>query len=176
MEYVRDYVMYMAVFGFFSFVWFGWAQENPRPSWRKYIGVASGLGFVISSIGIYLSIQHWNDASALNQATAFNLYLIFVWAEIIICMVGAILLTVFKKKHMIAPFVAFIVGSHFIGLAPVFADPTLYLLALLIMVISCVSLPVAKRLQVAPSAITGIGTGSVLFCFAILGFVRYLLV
>lgn len=35
-EYVRDYAMYASVFGMFSFIWFGWAQESPKPSWRLY--------------------------------------------------------------------------------------------------------------------------------------------
>jgi hypothetical protein len=46
-EYIRDYVTYTAFLGMFSFVWFGWAQENPRENWRKYTGVA------------VVSMPHW---------------------------------------------------------------------------------------------------------------------
>jgi len=54
LEYIRDYAMYTAIFGMFSFVWFGWAQENPGKNWRKYIGVSSGIALLVCLIGVYL--------------------------------------------------------------------------------------------------------------------------
>lgn len=41
--------MYAAIFGMFSFIWFGWAQENPRKYWRKYIGVAPWIAFIVGA-------------------------------------------------------------------------------------------------------------------------------
>src|SRR5690625_6129281 len=71
--------MYTAVFGVFSFCWFGWAQESPRNSWRKYIGIASGIALIVGLIGIYLSITNWQEGSALSDSIAFKGYLIFVY-------------------------------------------------------------------------------------------------
>lgn len=55
----------------------------------------------------------------------------------------------------LAPWIAFMVGVHFIGLSSVFADPSLYVLV----AVSILSLFVSPKLQVANSAITGIGSG-----------------
>ncbi len=80
-----------------------------------------------------------------------------------------------KYNDYVAPWIAFIVGIHFIGLKSVFNDFSLYLLAAFLVATSIVSLFISKKLKVANSAITGIGAGTVLFAFALLGLIRYLL-
>lgn len=173
MEFIRDYVMYASIFGMFSFCWFGWAQENPRPSWRKYIGIASGVALLVCLVGVYLSVTNWDAPSALSDQAAFRQYLFYVYAEFVLAGAGAFVLIKRKHKDYVAPWIAFIVGIHFIALKSVFADPSLYLLALLVVGISLLSLPLSRKWQVASSAITGIGVGTVLFAFAILGLIRY---
>lgn len=76
-------------------------------------------------------------------------------------------------KEYVAPWIAFIVGIHFISLVSVFDDSSLYVLAALLVAVSIFAVIAAPKLQVASSAITGIGSGTVLLCFAILGLVRY---
>ncbi|NHN30443.1 hypothetical protein [Paenibacillus agricola] len=174
MDYVRDYAMYAAIFGIFSFSWFGWAQENPRKSWRMYIGIASGVALLVGLIGIYLSVTHWNDNTALSDPRVFKQYLLFVYIEFFLAAVGAFLLIKFKYQNYVAPWIAFIVGLHFFWLAPIFKDSSLYILGILLVVISIASLFISKKLNTANSAITGIGTGTALFCFAILGLIRFL--
>ncbi|WP_192043439.1 hypothetical protein [Paenibacillus lycopersici] len=173
MEYVRDYAMYAAVFGLFSFVWFGWAQEQPRAGWRKWLGMASGAGLLMCLYGVYLSATHWDAPSALSIDGAYDRYLIFVYAEIVLAGVGAFLLLRKKRAQLVAPWILFIVGVHFIGLKPVFQDAGLYLLAGLLIAVAAASVIVAPRLKVASSAIAGIGAGTVLFGFALLGLARY---
>jgi hypothetical protein len=175
MDYVRDYAMYASIFGMFSFSWFGWAQENPRSSWRKYIGIASGVSLLICLIGVYLSVTNWDAPSVLNDKTSFDNYLISVYVELFLAGAGASILMKCKYNDYVAPWIAFIVGIHFIGLKSVFNDFSLYLLAALLVAISIVSLFISKKLKVANSAITGIGAGTVLFAFALLGLIRYLL-
>jgi hypothetical protein len=173
MDYIRDYTMYAAIFGMFSFSWFGWAQEKPRASWRIYIGIASGIALLVCLLGVYLSINNWNEPSALSDNTSFMIYLITVFIEFFVAGVGAFFLIRKQKKELVAPWIAFIVGIHFISLASVFEDPSLYVLAALLVAVSIIAVIVAPKLQVASSAITGIGSGTVLFCFAILGLIRY---
>lgn len=175
MEYIRDYVMYTAIFGMFSFAWFGWAQEKPRKSWRKYIGIASGIALLVCLIGVYLSVTHWNAATTLAEKDTFTNYLIVFYAEFIIAGVGSFFLIRSTKRDYVAPWIAFIVGSHFFFLVNIFKDPSLYILAILMIVIAVISPWLSKKMKVASSAITGIGSGTVLFCFAILGLIRYLL-
>ncbi|WP_245835670.1 hypothetical protein [Virgibacillus ndiopensis] len=167
--------MYMAIFGIFSFSWFGWAQENPRKSWRKYIGIASGLSLLVGVLVIYLSVINWNKPTVLSDSSVFNNYLTFVYLEFLIAGIGAILLIKYKQKDYISPWVAFIVGVHFIWLKTIYQDFSLYVLATLLVGISLISLFFSKKLNVATSAITGIGAGSVLFCFAIIGLIRFLI-
>ncbi|WP_028548035.1 hypothetical protein [Paenibacillus sp. UNC451MF] len=174
MEYVRDYAMYASIFGMFSFCWFGWAQENPRASWRKYLGIASGIALLICLIGIYLSVTNWDAPSALSDTTSFKNYLISVYIEFFLAGAGAFVFIKMKRNQFVSPWVAFIVGIHFIGLKTVFDDPSLYLLAALLVAVSIIALFTFQKLHVASSAITGIGAGTVLFGFAVLGLIRYL--
>ncbi|MCR8656156.1 hypothetical protein [Paenibacillus endoradicis] len=173
MDYIRDYTMYAAIFGMFSFCWFGWAQERPKASWRIYIGIASGIALLVCLLGVYLSIKHWNELSVLSNNSSFTMYLITVYIEFIVAGVGAFLLIRKKAKDYIAPWIAFVVGIHFIGLVTVFNDPSLYVLAALLVAVSILAVIVAPKLHVASSAITGIGSGTILFGFAMLGLVRY---
>lgn len=176
LDYIRDYTMYAAIFGMFSFAWFGWAQERPRANWRKYLGIASGVAFLVCLLGVYLSINNWREPSALNDDKSFAIYLITFYAEFIVAGVGAFIFIRKKLKEYVAPWILFVVGVHFIGLVGVFEDRSLYVLAALLVIISIVALYAAPKLQVATSAITGIGAGTVLFCFAVLGLVRFWLV
>ncbi|OMF21095.1 hypothetical protein BK133_28895 [Paenibacillus sp. FSL H8-0548] len=173
MDYIRDYTMYAAIFGMFSFSWFGWAQERPRANWRIYIGIASGIALLVCLLGVYLSINNWNEPSALSDNTSFTVYLITVFIEFFVAGAGAFIIIRKKVKEYVAPWIAFIVGIHFISLVSVFDDSSLYVLAALLVAVSIFAVIAAPKLQVASSAITGIGSGTVLLCFAILGLVRY---
>ncbi|MFF2888707.1 hypothetical protein [Paenibacillus sp. NPDC057967] len=173
MDYIRDYAMYASIFGMFSFVWFGWAQERPRSSWRPYLGIASGIALLVCLLGVYLSITNWSEPSALNDGATFTTYLITVYIEFFLAGLGAFLLIRKKQSDFVAPWIAFIVGIHFVGLVSVFDDPALYVLAALLVAAAIIAVYLAPRLQVARSAVTGIGSGTILFCFAILGLIRF---
>jgi hypothetical protein len=175
-DYVRDYAMYAAILGMFSFIWFGWAQENPRKSWRKYISIASSIALLVCLVGVYLSVTNWHERTALSNSTVFNNYLIVVFIEFLLAGIGAFFLIKFKRNDYVAPWIAFIVGIHFFWLKNIFNDFSLYILAILLIGVAIFSLWFSKMLNVANSAITGIGAGTVLFCFAILGLIRFLMV
>lgn len=175
LEFIRDYTMYAAILGFFSLSWFGWAQEKPRESWRKYLGMASGVSLLVCLIGVYLSVNNWNAPSALSDTSTFQTYLITVYIVFFLAGAGAIVLLLRKRGNYVAPWIAFIVGIHFVGLAPVFHDNGLYILAALIVAISIASLFISRTLNVANSAITGIGTGCSLLIFAVIGLIRYVI-
>jgi hypothetical protein len=176
MDYIRDYAMYAAIFGMFSFSWFGWAQENPRKSWRKYIGIASAAPLLVCTAGIYFSVTHWHDRSVLSDPAVFKQYLIVVYAEFFLAAAGAFLLIKLKRKDAVAPWIAFVVGVHFFWLKKVFADASLNLLAVLLIGVAVGSLFLSRKLNVANSALTGIGAGTVLLVFAVLGLLRFLAV
>lgn len=173
MAYPRDYLMYTAIFGFFSFCWFGWAQEAPKEGWRWGLGIGSAIGLILGIVGGVLSYLHWQDASVLTNKVDFKWYLIFFISEIILAIVGAILLLSVQKSSWISAWVSFIVAIHFIGLAFVFDDKFLFLLAGLMLIVTISSVPLSTYFQVAPSAILGIGNGACLLLFSLLGLVRF---
>jgi hypothetical protein len=112
----------------------------------------------------------------LSDPNVFNNYLIFVFIEFFLAAIGAFLLIKYKRNDYIAPWIAFIVGIHFIWLKSIFKDSSLYILAALLIGVSFLSLRLSKKLNIANSAITGIGAGIVLFCFAIVGLIRFLMI
>lgn len=173
MAYPRDYLMYTAIFGFFSFCWFGWAQEAPKERWRWSLGIGSAVGLILGILGGILSYLHWHDASALSDKGDFKWYLIFSISEIVLAIVGAILLLSIQKSNWVSAWVSFIVAIHFIGLAFVFDDKSLFLLAGLMLIVTSSSIPLSTHFKVAPSAILGIGNGTCLLLFSLLGLIRF---
>ena len=101
LEFIRDYTMYAAILGFFSLSWFGWAQEKPRESWRKYLGMASGVSLLVCLIGVYLSVNNWNAPSALSDTSTFQTYLITVYIEFFLAGAGAIVLLLRTRGHFV---------------------------------------------------------------------------
>ncbi len=174
-EYIRDFTMYMAIFGIMSFVWFGWAQEAPRKHWRAYIGIASAIALILGLAGVYLSISNWDAESALRNTDALTTYIIVFWLEMIVAVIGVIVMFRMKKREYAAPWIALIVGVHFIFLQQVFNDTALYLLAALMVAAALISPWMARKLDVAYSAVTGISCGVLLFILAVLGLIRFLL-
>lgn len=174
-DYIRDFAMYTAIFGIMSFVWFGWAQEAPRKSWRAYIGIASGVALIVGLAGVYLSVTNLDAASALRNNDSLTTYIIVFWLEMIIGVIGVIVIFSMKKREYAAPWIALIVGVHFIFLADVFDDAALYVLAVLMAAAALISPWMARKLDVAYSAVTGISSGILLFMFAVLGLIRFIL-
>lgn len=174
MDYPRDYLMYTAIFGIFGFCWFGWAQEAPKEEWRLWLGIASAACLIIGTAGGILSYLHWHDASILNNKSDFKWYLIFFVSEIVLAVLGAILLLLMQKNNWVSVWVSLIVAIHFIGLKFVFNDLSLFILAILMLIATIVSVPLSAYFKVAPSAVLGIGNGACLLLFSLSGLIRFL--
>lgn len=168
MEYLRDDAMTALIFGFFASMWFGWAQEKPPPSWRRWLAPAAILSLVVGAAGGYLAWKHWGDGSALSEPGAMRRYGITVGIEFTLAGVGAAILGVRKRQDLIAPWICLVVGVHFVPLAPILQNPMLYVLAALMSVVALAAVPLARRRDLAPSALTGVGAGASLLLFAIL--------
>lgn len=171
----RDYAMYASVFGLFSFSWFGWAQENPPKSWRLYLGIAAGIAMLVCLFGVYSSIRNWDAPSALDEAGSFQGYLISVYAEVLLGGLGAFYLIATRRSAYVSAWIAFVVGIHFFGLAGVFDDWSLHVLAVLLVAVSLAAAILSRRLKLAVSALTGIGSGTALLAFGLLGLIRFLM-
>jgi uncharacterized BrkB/YihY/UPF0761 family membrane protein len=49
-EFLRDAAATAAIFGFFASAWFGWAQDEPPPGWRKALVAGSILAAALWSL------------------------------------------------------------------------------------------------------------------------------
>lgn len=172
-EYIRDYIFAAAIFGFFTFAWFGWAQERPRKSWRVPLGVMSTLGLLLSIFSFYIGYSHWDSPSALNTHSSFNAYITFVIIEFLVALIVGVILIIKKWSNYVAPWIALVVGVHFFPLSFVFDDFIYNILGVLVVITALLAVPLARKLDVASSAVTGIGTGTFLFIFAVINLIRF---
>ena len=169
-RYLRDYAMYAVIFGIFGFSWFGWAQESPPESWRIFLGIASSLSFVVACVGGVIALKHRDKASALG--TDKKNYLRFrniVIPEVLLSFIGGVLLMFTNKTEYVAPYISFIVGVHFLPLVSLFRDRGLFILALLVIFSSVISVFISDQLQLTPTTIAATASGASLFLFALRG-------
>jgi hypothetical protein len=116
----RDLVMIGAVFGLAAFIWSGWAQEAPpdRAVFRIVLGGLSAAGLTLAVPSIFLAIGNWSEPSAIaTGTTAFTIYIVVVWAEIIAAAVLSFLALRSGHPEVVAPLILAIVGIHFFALA-----------------------------------------------------------
>lgn len=170
--FLRDYAMYAVIFGFFAMTWFGWAQENPPKKWRLPLIIGGILSVIALAIGGLIAWQHWHDGSALSAPGSMKAYGITVGIEFTIAAIGAALLVWKKWSRFISPWIVFVVGIHFIALVPVFNDPSLYLLAVILTAIGPVSVAISRQSKILPSAVCGGLAGIVLLIYAVAGLIQ----
>lgn len=161
-----DLAMTTAVFGFFSFVWFGWAQERPpgdRVRWLLGAGSLLGLG-----LAVYGGLRALNARSEGVLADDDNLrtFLIVVGIEFVLALLGAIVLRVIGRSEYTSPWICLVVGAHFFPLASLLNQPVLYLVGALLSAWPFLAVRGAHRRDVAIGFATGVGAGICLLFFA----------
>ncbi|MFD1318359.1 hypothetical protein [Loigolactobacillus zhaoyuanensis] len=167
---LRDYLMSAAIFSLFSFIWFGWAQETLTGKWRLPVAIISVLAALTAGYCGYLSYRYWHSATMLMTQSNYRWYLIFVVIEFILAGGGALLLYKRQRSANIAPWISLVIGSHFIVLEFIFRDPSLYILAGLMISISLYTL--LHRMP-AKSVLVGVSNGVILLSFAIYNLSRF---
>ncbi|MFC7533982.1 hypothetical protein [Actinoplanes sp. GCM10030250] len=157
-EYVRDAAMTAAIFGFFTTVWFGWAQEAPPPAWRKYLigGVIAG-GLTLVG-GVLVAVPNWTAGTVFDEDTG-RAFGIIVGIEFGAAALGAVVLAVLKRAEWTPIWIAFVVGVHLFPVAAVLHYPMIHVVGALITLASVVAMPIARARSVTPSAVVGVGAG-----------------
>jgi hypothetical protein len=155
-DFPRDLVTIGIVFGVATLVWAGWAQERPPSTpWRVVLGVFSVLGLALVGVGIPAAIRTWSTGTAIEPGTtAFVVYVVAFWAEVVVGAVGAVLLYRRKRGELVAPLILLIVGIHFAPLAFVFGQGVLMLAAVLLCAAAVVA--VVLRGRATPSFWCGV--------------------
>ncbi len=135
LEHPRDLVMIGAIFGLAAFMWAGWAQSNPpaHGGWRLVLALLGLGGLALAAFSIPVAIRHWDSSTALQSGTvALLVYIIVFWVEVVLAAFLAFVAVRAGRSDLIAPLILAVVGIHFFALAPVFAQPVLYLAAVLL--------------------------------------------
>lgn len=99
MDYLRDIATSVVIYGFFAFVWFGWALEGPKKSWEKYLIIACATSFLLGVLGVYLIFTYQEEASVLTEYGLSLWYYIIVIIEFLVGGIGAYLL--YKKTLVV---------------------------------------------------------------------------
>ena len=165
-EFSRDAIATAAVFGFFASAWFGWAQDQPPPAWRRWLAAGSILSLLTAVAGGVLTWRHWTDPTAFDAGTSRS-FGIVVGVEFALAALGAALLARRRHGDLIAAWVALVVGVHFIPLAWLLQYPLIGLVAVLVILVAALAVPLARSRSLAVSAVTGVGCGCVLLASAL---------
>ncbi|HEX6684227.1 MAG TPA: hypothetical protein VF062_15595 [Candidatus Limnocylindrales bacterium] len=160
-QFVREAAMTGVIFGFFGMTWFGWAQEAPPKRARLALAAGSVASIALAIFAGVLSWRHWNDGSAINAETGPR-FGVVVAIEILAAGVGAVVLSARRRPDLTAPWVAFVVGVHFIPLAVLLEYPLLYVAAALVALGAVASVPIAAWRKLTVSYVTGAMTGTAL--------------
>jgi len=163
---VRDVAMTAAVLGFFSAAWFGWAQDRPPASWKVRLVVGSVAGMALAVAGGLLAWRNWDTGSVLGDDASMRTYLIIVGIEFGVAALGVLVLFATRRAEFMPPWICLVVGVHFVPMAPVLENAALYVLGALLTAVALAAIPLARRRDVAVSASTGAGAGTVLVLFA----------
>lgn len=166
-EMIRDTLVTAAIFGFFASAWFGWAQEKPPAGWRAWLTVGSVLGLIVAAVSGILAWVNWGSATMFDRDTS----IVFGWivlAEVAIAGLGVWILSRRDRGELASPWVAFVVGAHFLPLAGLIEMPLLYVVAGALMVLAPLSVLIARKLDIAVSAVAGVAAGSTLLLFALI--------
>jgi hypothetical protein len=164
--YLRDAAMTAVIFGFFGSAWFGWAQEAPPARWSVRLAAGSILSLATAVGGGVVAWQHWSDGTIFGPDTGRN-FGIVVGIEFAVTGLGALVLALRRRRDLIPPWVAFVVGVHLFPVAAILQYPMIYLVASLVTVVSLIAVPVARSRTLAISFVTGLGTGLVLLAAAV---------
>lgn len=164
-DFARDHAFTIAWFGLMSMVWFGWAQEDPPPSWRWKLGAGSVVGIALAAIFGFGVFSRWNEASALEGRYAW--FGLLVAAEVVAAGAGCLYLARTGRTRWMAWWVAAVVAAHFLPLAWLLQDVSLSGCAVVQLAALGASVPRLRRSDVPTSRVAGPIMGGTLLAFAV---------
>jgi hypothetical protein len=165
-EFLRDAAAAAAVFGFFASGWFGWAQDEPPKAWRKVLVAGSVLSLLTAVGGGVVAWRHWTGPTVFDAGTG-RVFGVVVGIELVLAVLGATLLARRRRSDLIAAWAALVVGVHLIPLASLLRYPLIGVVAALVTLVALAAVPLARARSVAVSAVTGLGTRTVLLAAAL---------
>ena len=110
--------------------------------------------------------QNWSTGTVFDEDTS-PIFGLIVGIEVLLAVGGALLLSRRGRQELIAPWVALVVGLHFLPMAPLLGYPLLYVVGALVTVAGVASVPVARSRGITVSAVTGVMCGTILLAAAV---------
>jgi hypothetical protein len=110
-EFVRDTAATAAIFGFYTSVWFGWAQERPPPSWRSMLIGGSAAALLLAVAGGVVTWRDWSSGTVFDEDTSRAFGLV-VGIEFAVAGLGALALALRRRSDLTPAWVALVVGIH----------------------------------------------------------------
>ncbi|MEV0717860.1 hypothetical protein [Asanoa sp. NPDC050611] len=155
--------------GFFAAAWFGWAQAGGSSGW---LTAGSVVSLLVAVAGLAIGLRAPAEGSAMRDRAASRRYGIIVGIEFAVIFIGAVLLGRLGQPDYIPVWVAFVVGVHFVPLAPVLGDPLLRPLAVATCLVALVGLVVGLASDTEPSLVVGIAEGLLLLGYSLQALAR----
>ncbi len=165
-EYVRDAAMTGVVFAFFAAGWFGWAQDEPPARWRRPLVVGSVLSVLTCAACGLLAWRQWGTGSVFDAELGPR-FGVLVAVEVALAGLGAVVLTRRGATAWVPVWIAGVVGVHFLPLASLLGQALVLVVGVLVTAVAAATPALSRRWSVAPSAVVGAGTGTVLLAGAL---------
>ena len=142
-DYLRDQAFAIAWLALMGAGWFGWAQEDPKPTLRPLWGAGSVIGILLSIAFGIIVWRNWATPTALEgRYWAFG---IVVLAEIALIGGGCLVLARRNQTRWYGWWIGLCVALHFLPLAWVFSDWS-YLVLTAVQVVGLLAmLPALRR-------------------------------
>jgi hypothetical protein len=164
--FIRDAAMTAVVFGFFASSWFGWAQEAPPATWRRWLGAATVLSLITAAGGGIVAWRHWSSGTAFDDVTG-RAFGVVVGIEFGAAAVGAVMLALNRRAEWIPVWVAFVVGAHLFPVAAIMDYPAVHVAGALVTVAAVTAVPWSRARSLQPSAAVGPLAGTALLAVAL---------
>lgn len=172
-EFLRDHAFTTAWFGLMTFVWLGWAQEDPGPVRRWVLGAGSALGVALAGVFGLLVARHWDTPSALDGRYAWMG--VVVAAEVLAAGVGCWLLSRRGEGRWMAWWVAVVVAAHFVPLALLLQHGAIATVGVVQLIGLVAGLPRLRAVDWPTSRVVGPWMGATLLLTAGISAVTYAL-
>lgn len=142
-EFLRDQAFAIGWLAIMAAGWFGWAQEDPEPRLRGWLGAGSVLGLLLSVPFGLLVWRNWGTATALEGR--YWVFGLVVLAEAVLIGAGCLVLARRGQRRWYGWWIGLCVALHFLPLAWVFGDWSYLILTAVQVAGLCAMVPLLRR-------------------------------
>ncbi len=156
-----------AVLALAGVAWFGWAQDDPPPSWVPYLAVGSVVSALLLVALVVVIVWGRTPAgSPMADPWVRRGYWGTVAVEVALIVGGNLLLAAVGHADYDAAWTLFVVGVHFVPLGRLFRSPGLEVVGVVTAAVAAAAAGLGLATELPPSASAGAGGGLVFVGYA----------